>query len=679
MADETKSLTLRIKGDTAQARAEFRAFQKELQGMQGGIAGAAGALRGFAGLLGAFGIGLSIASIVKFTKAQIDSADELSKLSQRLGTSVEDLSAFQFAAGLAGASSETMTKALEKLASSMQEAVLTKSSQAARVFDALGISIQDTAGNLRNTSDVLQDLAAKFSGAVDGTNKLAAARALLGKGGGELIPLLNNLTELTEEAKRTGNIVSTEFARDAEQFNDSIERMGKRIGTFTRDALGLAIPVWNQWIERINVATGAQERLSLQALEVTRALLGAQISGLLARPEAARSSLQRAQIDRLREDIDEIDAQIIAANRKILAAEATRKLKTDLPTVTPGDPDVFKKALADLEKRIELLGKETAAEQILFEVQQGRYAHLAQAEKDALVAAAARFDAAKSLADFEKEALDDLREQIKAEEEHNAALEKSAEAVRNIIDPARQLFAEMDKLDELYRRGKLSIDEYLDATIEVQGRLSELGEETKKTSDDMTEFAKEAARGMQGAFADEFFDILDGRVENLGESFTRLLKRLAAELAASEFMKFLTGDFGKTGEVGGALGSLFAGLFHEGGIVGEGGPGRMVPALAFAHPQILHGGGIAGLRQDEVPAILRKNEVVFTPEQLRGRGGLPDVKVVVENKGTPIVAQDTQLSFDGDAMVVKVLTEDLHRGGRISGAIARTFNLKRGG
>ena len=55
--------------------------------------------------------------------------------------------------------------------------------------------------------------------------------------------------------------------------------------------------------------------------------------------------------------------------------------------------------------------------------------------------------------------------------ETTALAGSTTEALRNIIDPARELFAEMSKIDELYRRNKITVEEWMDATLEAQGRL----------------------------------------------------------------------------------------------------------------------------------------------------------------------------------------------------------------
>jgi hypothetical protein len=93
------------------------------------------------------------------------------------------------------------------------------------------------------------------------------------------------------------------------------------------------------------------------------------------------------------------------------------------------------------------------------------------------------------------------------------------------------------------------------------------------------------------------------------------------------------GLFGGGGEAG-----MLAGIFHAGGLVGAPAPQRLVPALAFAHAPRLHAGGMAGLRPDEVPAILQRGELVLSRAQIAGVGAARDTRppvTVVMNITTP--------------------------------------------
>lgn len=107
----------------------------------------------------------------------------------------------------------------------------------------------------------------------------------------------------------------------------------------------------------------------------------------------------------------------------------------------------------------------------------------------------------------------------------------------------------------------------------------------------------------------------------------------------------LANALGGMGGGGGIFGSLFgggggilSGIFHAGGIVGAPGPLRLVPAHAFAGAPRHHEGGVAGLRPDEVPAILQRGEMVLSRAQIatmgRAREERPPVSVVM-NISTP--------------------------------------------
>ncbi|MEQ9145241.1 MAG: phage tail tape measure C-terminal domain-containing protein [Parvibaculaceae bacterium] len=107
------------------------------------------------------------------------------------------------------------------------------------------------------------------------------------------------------------------------------------------------------------------------------------------------------------------------------------------------------------------------------------------------------------------------------------------------------------------------------------------------------------------------------------------------------------GNGGLLGGLFGGASGLFAGIFHQGGVAGGPAQQRLVPALAFAGAPRFHGGGfaglhpgggLAGLRADEVPAILQRGEMVLSRSQLNAIGAAretrPPVNVVM-NISTP--------------------------------------------
>ena len=104
--------------------------------------------------------------------------------------------------------------------------------------------------------------------------------------------------------------------------------------------------------------------------------------------------------------------------------------------------------------------------------------------------------------------------------------------------------------------------------------------------------------------------------------FRGLVTSLLADLAKLAARRFILGPIANalSGALGGA-GGIFANILHAGGMVGASAPGRMVPAMAFAAAPRMHSGGVAGLRHDEVPAILQRGERVLSRREAQSYGG----------------------------------------------------------
>ena len=103
--------------------------------------------------------------------------------------------------------------------------------------------------------------------------------------------------------------------------------------------------------------------------------------------------------------------------------------------------------------------------------------------------------------------------------------------------------------------------------------------------------------------------------------FRDLVTSLLADLAQLAARRFILGPIANalSGVFAGA-GGIFANVLHAGGMVGSAGPSRMVPAMAFAAAPRMHGGGMAGLRHDEVPAILQRGERVLSRREAQSYG-----------------------------------------------------------
>ena len=132
--------------------------------------------------------------------------------------------------------------------------------------------------------------------------------------------------------------------------------------------------------------------------------------------------------------------------------------------------------------------------------------------------------------------------------------------------------------------------------------------------------------------------------------FGDLVTSLIADLAKLAARRFILGPIANalSGALGGA-GGIFANILHAGGMVGAPGLGRKVPALAFAGAPRMHSGGWAGLRPDEVPAILQRGERVLSRREAAGYGtaAAPTVNVTINARDAESFRQSrTQIAAD---------------------------------
>lgn len=145
----------------------------------------------------------------------LKAGDELSKLSQKSGIAVERLSELQFAAQLGDVGFGQLTTGIgffnKALAEAQKEG--TKSGQ---LFRALGVDIN------AGPQKALEQFAAAINKLPDGETKVAAMRIAFGRAGDAMIPMIAQLDEATERARKLGLVMGEQLARDSERFNDAI-------------------------------------------------------------------------------------------------------------------------------------------------------------------------------------------------------------------------------------------------------------------------------------------------------------------------------------------------------------------------------------------------------------------------------------------------------------------------
>lgn len=176
------------------------------------------------------GAGLAVATtaVSAMVNQAINNADQLGKLSQKVGISTEALSALKHQAGLADVELGALQTGLVRFNKTIAEAAAGGKQQSA-AFQAMGISVKDLNGNLKPTQVLLGEVADKFAGYRDGAGKTAMSVVLLGRAGADLIPMLNEgaagMKAAADEARAFGLEVSQGASDAAQEFNDNLTRL----------------------------------------------------------------------------------------------------------------------------------------------------------------------------------------------------------------------------------------------------------------------------------------------------------------------------------------------------------------------------------------------------------------------------------------------------------------------
>lgn len=157
-------------------------------------------------------------------------AEELLKLSSVSGVSADALQKFQYAEDFVGVSSDTLADSLKDLTKNMSDAANGNEEYAAK-FDALGVSITNTDGSLRDSYDVFLDVIDALGEMGNKTERDAAAMGLINESAQQLNPLIEAGTDALraygDEAERMGAVLSEDDLEALKAVDDAQNRLKK--------------------------------------------------------------------------------------------------------------------------------------------------------------------------------------------------------------------------------------------------------------------------------------------------------------------------------------------------------------------------------------------------------------------------------------------------------------------
>lgn len=592
-------------------------------------------------------VGFVTAGITRFTSEAIRGLDALNDFKDATGASIENASALEDVAARTGTSFETATDAVVKLNKVLADAK--PGSTQANLLQSIGLNAQelrkiDPAEALLKVSQAL----AKYQ---DDGNKARIIQELFGKGVKEIAPLLN---DLAEKGKLVGT-TTEEAAKQAEKFRQQLDGLAKNSADTARIFASALLPALNKALEDFNKTKfGVLDLVAALSKLVTLPIGGAlftqlkeglsgtstelqQLEGQLARMQ----QLQKLNPGAVRpENLARLQAQVDALRT---SERVQQRLQS------PFDPSAGADAIRAIKSSAPDIGGATGkAKDLKFPDAKG-------AADDAFQSAFSRLQGT----DFAK------IEQLNRELEKLLEIQRQfgEDAGGGIAQAIQQTSEEIDKLK--VANFTTAITDPLEATksafLRTEQEFTNLPKPFEKATDEMTEFARQAARNIQDALGTTLKQLLKGNFDDIGSLFGDLLLNMVAQAGAARIGNALFGkDFlSGTGSIGGLVKDLFfsanGNVFAPGGVqtfargdvfssptafgfgsgrvgvMGEAGPEAVVPLKRGRDGKLgIAGGGITlnptyyigeGVQMGQVVSAVQQGNKQLL-EQLRAAGAI---------------------------------------------------------
>lgn len=191
------------------------------------------------------------------------------------------------------------------------------------------------------------------------------------------------------------------------------------------------------------------------------------------------------------------------------------------------------------------------------------------------------------------------------------------------------------------------------ALLNMQALKEEIGQAADETdrysisAEDMNDQLANVGGSAIGKLAEALVngkDAFTAFFDTIRQGIAEFLIDIAMAIAKQALFNALAGAGGGGGGAGGFLSKILTSVMHTGGVVGSAGATRAVSPLVFAGAARYHGGGIAGLKPNEVPAILESGpnaEEVLTADDPRhvrngGSGGSSSINQKIVNVFDPV-------------------------------------------
>jgi hypothetical protein len=590
-------------------------FQRELKKSQGQLSVFNDFIKDWKTQLAAAGTVL-----VAVTKSTADYGDQLVKMGQRLGTTIQETSRLQHAARLADTDLHGLSSTVAFLSKRMLEAA-SGNSDAVKAFSDLGLSVTTTSGNLKRTTDILLELSDRVRSMPDGPEKLARMMEVLGKSAKDNLPLLNsNLREAFKETKELGLEMSTKAAKAAEEFNDQITKLQGAVKGASNTVGETLMPSMTA-LSKILTTIIADANSAVRALSGLDKFEAPQVG--VVQPEGGGRRL-RVVPSPSEEEAKQFATKPFFRTPEQAAAEEEQAAKKREKEA--------KEQIKLGQQKLAIHLSQNEALEIQFRLQQGP--QLDEHVKEMERAEDAAIEWAKGL------------KIVKETQEQLAALEQQRLG-RQIVQNTQADLA----IQEQLRRESLT---FFDGWKEGMAKYVQ---DTQTGFGFAADMARRTAQAMEQNFRQFFFDLMEGRIRTIEDMLKGVLSfitQIASQVASQLATKAVLGSF-----FGANTGGLVQHFATGGPVLGSG-------------------------NRDTVPALLTPGEWVLSRNDVgdikRGLGS--PVRVVVNNYSSNEVNTTSRRGPDGvqelEIMVAKTVSRSISDG-RMDKVLRSRYGLSPGG
>ncbi len=204
-----------------------------------------GTIAKWSAVLGAAAIAAAT-GLVKVAGNSAATADNIDKMSQKIGISREAYQELDFICSQSGMSVDTLQAGMKTLVSVM-DTTAAGTSQTATAFEELGIRVTNSDGSLRDSEEVMWETLSAMQSMENQTQKARYAAELFGRSGTELMPLLNgaagSIEAMKDQAHDLGIVLDDDTIDAGVEMTDTVDQMKRSLGAVVTNIGGELMPI----------------------------------------------------------------------------------------------------------------------------------------------------------------------------------------------------------------------------------------------------------------------------------------------------------------------------------------------------------------------------------------------------------------------------------------------------